>query len=88
MAEDSSDYVPLTPEEQQAALKKLWDAMVTRLLAALQGDKPARASMLDVARRFLADQGFTAVSRLDLRRGLETMGQLRNLPFDKDGNSH
>ncbi|KAF0098715.1 MAG: hypothetical protein FD144_4234 [Rhodospirillaceae bacterium] len=88
MADDSGAYVPLTPEERQEALKKLWDAMVTRLLEALQGDQPTRASMLDVSRKFLADQGFNAVSRPDLRRGLEAMAELRNLPFDPDGNKH
>lgn len=88
MADDSDAYVPMTPEQQQEALKKLWDAMVTRLLEALQGDKPARASMLDVTRKFLADQGFNAVSRPDLRRSLEALADLRGLPFDKDGNKH
>lgn len=88
MADDSDVYVPMTAEQQQEALKKLWDAMVTRLLEALQGDQPARASMLDVSRKFLADQGFNAVSRPDLRRGLEAIAELRNLPFDPDGNKH
>ena len=88
MADPSGAYVPMTPEQQHAALKKLWDALVLHLLDALQGDKPARASMLDVSRRFLADNGINAVSRPDLRRGLEAIAELRNLPFDPDGNKH
>jgi hypothetical protein len=88
VADNSDGYVPMTAEQQQEALKKLWDAMALRLLEVLQGDKPARASMLDVSRRFLADNGINAVSRPDLRRGLEAMAELRKLPFDADGNKH
>jgi hypothetical protein len=88
MADDSDGYVPMTAEQQEAALRQLWDAMARHLLDKLQPDQPARASMMDVCRKFLLDNGFNAVTRPDLRRSLQAMADLRSLPFDPDGNKH
>lgn len=85
MADKDTAYVPLTDDQRSEALWKLWDAMVERLLEALTGDKPARASMLDVTRHFLKDQGIDARSRPDMRQGLKALADLRNLPFKVDG---
>lgn len=88
MADRDTTHVPLTDDQRYEALWKLWDAMIERLLAAMTSDKPARASMLDVTRKFLSDQGIDARSRPDMRRGLRALGDLRNLPFKENGDPH
>lgn len=85
MADRDTAHVPLTNDQRSDALWRLWDAMVERLLEALTGDQPARASMLDVTRHFLRDQGIHAQSRQDMRRGLKALADLQSLPFKVDG---
>ena len=69
----------MTAEARQAALWKLYDGVLQRLLAAIEGDGPVKASLLDVARRFLASNQITANARPDLRRGLEAVAAVRGV---------
>lgn len=85
MADNSTSYIPLTEEQRHEKLWALWQAILKRLLEALEGDKPARASTLEVARKFLSDQGIDVRSRPDLRAGLKALAGLQDLPFDENG---
>lgn len=73
----------MTDTERNAALWTLWEAVLTRLLAAVAGpDADPNASMLDTARRFLGQNHISAGSRPDLVRGLRVLAEANGLPFD------
>ncbi len=79
----------MTEEARTAALWRLFDALLMRLLAGIEGDQPAKASLLNVARAFLLANQITANARPDLRRGLQAVADARGLPFNKkDPTSH
>jgi hypothetical protein len=69
---------PANEESDQARLRRLWCALLDRLLAEVA--KPeARASTLEVCRAFLRDNRIAANTPRDLRDGLAS---LRDLPFN------
>ena len=73
----------MNAEKRTTDLLKLYDALLRRLLAAVDGEAPVKASLLDVARRFLSANSITANARPDLRRGLRAVAESRGLPFGK-----
>jgi hypothetical protein len=77
----------LSDSERLNLLWQLFDALLQHLHAALtSGGDPVKASMLDVARHFLAANNISASTRADMSRGLQSLAGFRGLPFDKDGN--
>lgn len=76
----------LSNDERVSILDRLYDALLRCLLKLLESDTPPKASVLAVARDVLRDNGIRAITRSELRRGLQTMGDLTALPFDDKGN--
>lgn len=79
---------PMTDDKRIETLWSLYDALLAHLLATLNApDSPAKGSTLDVARKFLADNriGLGTSRPASLRKGLQSLADIRALPFDKDG---
>ncbi|WP_428661391.1 hypothetical protein [Reyranella sp.] len=72
--------IRLTDDERTGLLWALYDALLKHLHAALTSGGPVKASMLDVARRFLASQGIHATTRGEAARSLDALSKL---PFDR-----
>lgn len=73
----------LTDAERSDLLWQLFDALLKHLVKVLSSDGPIKASMLDVARHFLAMNQITATTRVGAQKGLETLQQqMERLPFD------
>jgi hypothetical protein len=72
----------MTDADKDAAMWRLWEAVLARLLEAVAGpDAEPNASMLDTARRFLAQNNMSIGSRPDLSRGLRLLAEANGLPF-------
>ena len=52
----------MNAEKRTTDLLKLYDALLRRLLAAVDGEAPVKASLLDVARRFLSASASAAAA--------------------------
>lgn len=76
-----ADEIALTDEQRWEKLYLLYDALLVALLEAVSGEEPPSASIMNVARQFLAQNNVNLSTRPDLRRGLQSLADLRNLPF-------
>ena len=87
-ADGTSDTEALTHEQRVALLWRLYDALLTRLLAALspeEGQPPPTAAYLDCARKVLVEHGIRASAirtTPDVKRGLQALvADFSALPF-------
>jgi hypothetical protein len=74
----------LSDAQRLNLLHQLFDAMLEHLHRVMTTSKePIKASMFDVVRHFLNDQGISATSRAEAARGVMALKQqIDNLPFD------
>lgn len=69
-------------KKQDLPLKDLYEALANHLVGQLQSDE-CPASVAEVARKFLADNGITADLEDLLSRAAQGEGEGRVLPFSK-----